>query len=323
MQINSTRYGSITLTPLVPDNFPGPLLPGSSALFCKQDFGTMLIQEYKTDHFSIRYSVFNFLKKISLLFKDEKTGLRSRLALKNSTIIKTETKDKLQIKEGQFLLLSGELTGNTIFFEKDREYRFFDTAYSVDLLNRLVASFPLLKDLIAPDHSKNHGPDTKHHRFASASMINTAYDILKCPYEENLRKFYFENKVRDYLFELLVQSGNTTPADTGLADAEISSLSKAKDIILGDLSRHFTIQEISRQVQLNEFKLKVGFKQQFGTGIFECLLQARMQKAKKLLTETDKPIKEIASVTGYDHLTSFITAFRKYFGYTPGSIRRK
>lgn len=323
MQINSTRYGSITLTPLIPDNFPGPLFPGSSALFCKQDFGTMLIREYKADHFSIRYSIFNFFKRMTLLFKDEKTGLRSRLALKNSANIKTENKDKLQLKEGQFLLLSGELTGNTIFFEKDREYRFFDTDYSVDLLNQLVVSFPFLKDLIAPDHSKSYGPDTKHHRFASASMINTAYDILKCPYEENLRKFYFENKVRDYLFELLVQSGNTSPADSSLTDAEISSLSKAKDIILGDLSRHFTIQEISKQVQLNEFKLKVGFKQQFGTGIFECLLQARMQKAKKLLTETDKPIKEIASVTGYDHLTSFITAFRKYFGYTPGSIRRK
>lgn len=323
MQITSSGYGTITLAPFIPDNFPGPLLPGSSALFCERDFGTMLIQEYKTDHFSIRYSIFNFFKKITLLFKDEKAGIRSRLALKNSANIKTENKEKLQLKEGQFLLLSGELTGKTIFFDKGREYRFFDTAYSVDLLKQLVASFPALNDFISDNHNAESRPAIKQHRYASASMIEIAYDILKCPYEENLRKFYFENKVRDFLFELLVQTYNTNQVDNSLSTADTSSVLKAKDIILNDLSQHFTIQQISRQVQLNEFKLKAGFKQKFGTGIFECLLQARMQKAKELLMQTDKPIKEIASVTGYDHLTSFITAFRKYFGYTPGSIRRK
>jgi AraC-like DNA-binding protein len=323
MQISSSRYGAIALTPLNSDNIPGPLLPGSSALFCEQDFGTMLIQEYKTDHFSIRYAIFNFFKKMTLLFKEEKTGIRSRLALNNSVTIKTKNKEKLQLKEGQFVLLNGDHTAKTIFFDKDREYRFFDTAYSVDLLNQLLASFPSIKDFIG-DHVEGHRPDSKQPHFASAAMINIAYDILKCPYDENLRKFYFENKLRDFLFELLVQMYDTVPAaDNSLSPADTSSVLKAKEFILNDLSRHFTIQQISRQVHLNEFKLKAGFKQQFGTGIFECLLQARMQKAREFLIETDKPIKEIASLTGYDFLTSFITAFRKYFGYTPGSIRRK
>jgi AraC-like DNA-binding protein len=65
------------------------------------------------------------------------------------------------------------------------------------------------------------------------------------------------------------------------------------------------------------------FRQVFGSGVFETLLKARMQKARSLLLETDKPIKEVASLIGYERLTSFITAFRKHFGYTPASLRRK
>ncbi len=323
MQINSATHGSIALTPFIPNNIPGPLLPGSNTMYCEQDFGTIMIQEFKADYFSIRYCLFNFFKKMTLFFKEEKTALSSRLALKGNVKIKTQNKNKLEFKEGQFVLRSGEHTYKTIFFDKDREYRFFDTAYSVDLVNLLAASFPALNEFISEGNLNESGSETIQPRFASAPMISIAYDILKCTYDENLRKFYFENKIREYLFELLVQSFKTSLDENSLSPADTTSVLKAKDIILNDLSQHFTIQQISRQVHLNEFKLKAGFKQQFGTGIFECLLQARMQKARELLMQTDKPIKEIASLTGYDHLTSFITAFRKYFGYTPGSIRRK
>jgi AraC-like DNA-binding protein len=323
MQISSSRYGDITLTPLVPDNIPGPLLPGSNSLFCAQDFGTILIQEYKTDHFSIRYSIFSLFKSITLFFKNDNAGVWSRVALKNSVNIQMADKHKLDLKEGQFILYAGNPVTNAISFENNREYRFFDTVYSTQLLEQLIASFPVVYDFINKDHLAESGSEIKQHLFTSAAMRETVYDILECSYDEGLRKFYFENKVRELLFELLVQSYKTNPIGDSLSSVDISSLNKARDIILNDLRKHFTIQQISRQVQLNEFKLKTGFKQQFGTGIFECLLQARMQKARDMLIDTDKPIKEIAFDTGYDHLTSFITAFRKYFGHTPGSIRRK
>jgi AraC-like DNA-binding protein len=84
-----------------------------------------------------------------------------------------------------------------------------------------------------------------------------------------------------------------------------------------------TIPDISQKTVLNEFKLKMVFKQVFGMGVFETLMQARMQKARAYILETDKPIKEIASLIGYERITSFITAFRIHFGYTPASLRRK
>lgn len=103
---------------------------------------------------------------------------------------------------------------------------------------------------------------------------------------------------------------------------EVNAVWTVEEIIMSDIKQHYTIPVIARKVGLNEVRLKYVFKYIFKTGIFEYLLQARMLEAKKLLVYTDKPIKEIASLTGYQRTTSFITAFRKYFGYTPGAVKR-
>ena len=83
-----------------------------------------------------------------------------------------------------------------------------------------------------------------------------------------------------------------------------------------------TLVELSHKVGINDFKLKKGFKQLYGTTVYEFLVDARMEKAKLLLLETETSIHEIAFVTGYKNLSSFITAFKKKMGYSPGSYKR-
>lgn len=79
---------------------------------------------------------------------------------------------------------------------------------------------------------------------------------------------------------------------------------------------------LARQVALNEFKLKTGFRKYFDSGIFEWLMEQKMQQAKKLILNTNKPVKEISAMVGYPRTTNFITAFRRQFGVTPGALRR-
>ena len=140
---------------------------------------------------------------------------------------------------------------------------------------------------------------------------------------ENLRRFYFENKIKEFLFLILAQSSKKLPVQEKFPRHEVDAVHHARSIVLDDIEKHLTIPDISKKVGLNEFKLKLVFKQVFGIGVFETLIQARMQKARSLILETDKPIKEVACLTGYERITGFISAFRKHFGYTPGSLRRK
>jgi AraC-like DNA-binding protein len=80
---------------------------------------------------------------------------------------------------------------------------------------------------------------------------------------------------------------------------------------------------LAKEVGMNDYKLKIAFRQLFGMGLFEYHLGLRMNEARRLLEETNKPVKAIAKLTGYSRITSFITTFRKFFGYTPSSVRKR
>jgi AraC-like DNA-binding protein len=146
--------------------------------------------------------------------------------------------------------------------------------------------------------------------------------IRECSHHPGLRPHFFEFKIRELLFQLLLDHERTNSYESEPDETERFALKKAREIILSDISRHYTIGEIARSVQLNEFDLKTGFKKIWGMGIYETLLHARMEKAHDLLVTTNLPIKEIAFLTGYPRITSFIRSFRHFFHYTPGSLRR-
>lgn len=323
MLISSPQYGPLTLIPVNSDNLTGLLLPGSNTFMCQHDFGSIIVQQVDTKNYSLRYFILNLIKKVTLVFRDEQTALRVKLSLDNSFTIKIGKKEKLFIREGQFIIVNGHENTEAALLEKNKEYRLFDAAYPVHALQELIEAFPSLSDFI-DKHSDNNIPSIAlRPYYSSGAMTQIVYDLLKCPYDDNLRKVYFENKVNDFLFEMLAES-NKHRFNIGTSlQGEDEAVSKARDLIIQDLKKHFTIKEISQLVQINEFKLKAGFKKAFGMGVFEYLLQARMIEARRLILETQRPLKEIASLTGYEYFTNFIAAFRNYFGYTPGEIRRK
>jgi AraC family transcriptional regulator, transcriptional activator of the genes for pyochelin and ferripyochelin receptors len=85
------------------------------------------------------------------------------------------------------------------------------------------------------------------------------------------------------------------------------------------LSLHF----LSRSVGINEYKLKTGFKELFGTSVRQCQIEIKMTEAKRLLIETDEKISSIAYMIGYEHPNNFSLEFRKRFGVGPRDWRKK
>ncbi|SRR5258706_6298643 len=108
-----------------------------------------------------------------------------------------------------------------------------------------------------------------------------------------------------------------------LSEYDMVCLNAAKNLIEKHLDFHHTISEISKEVGLNEWKLKNGFKQVFGMSLFEFLTDARMEKAKSFLTENGKSLKQIAHSTGYKHTSNFITAFKKKYHQSPADFRKQ
>lgn len=106
-----------------------------------------------------------------------------------------------------------------------------------------------------------------------------------------------------------------------LTSYDIECLHAAKDLMLKDISIHHTIEQIATFTALSPSKLKKGFRQYFRQGLFEYLETQRLERAKELMYDRDKSLKQISSEVGFHYLNNFSRAFKKKYGMPPTSWR--
>lgn len=95
----------------------------------------------------------------------------------------------------------------------------------------------------------------------------------------------------------------------------------AKQYIEKDFTKNYTIPELSKLVGTNEQYLKKYFKEYFGKTILHYITDQKMNHAKALIMTGEYRVSDVARLTGYKHSTHFTTAFKKYFGFIPNSLR--
>ncbi len=82
-----------------------------------------------------------------------------------------------------------------------------------------------------------------------------------------------------------------------------------------------TLEECASRLHYNANYLSSVFRKETNYSFSEYLSAYRFNMAKKWLTETDMPIKDIASRLRYNNSQNFIRSFRKQEGITPGQYR--
>lgn len=104
---------------------------------------------------------------------------------------------------------------------------------------------------------------------------------------------------------------------------DIPAIELAKSIIEKDPVSHIHIPMLADRAGINEFKLKLGFRELFRTSPYQYRLQLCLEKAKVLLEETDDTIDQIAAKVGFDTYNGFSTAFKKAFSIAPTAYRNR
>lgn len=100
-------------------------------------------------------------------------------------------------------------------------------------------------------------------------------------------------------------------------EADREKISKAREILLQHIGEPITIKELSRKVAINECYLKKGFKELYGTTIFDFYQSQRMEHARYLLYEKGLTVTEVSMMLGYSSISHFSTAFKKQTGLKP------
>jgi len=133
-------------------------------------------------------------------------------------------------------------------------------------------------------------------------------------------RLYFESRIMELLANqchLLLEAPIRQPV---IGKADLEKIYHARDIILRNHCSPLSLVELSKQVCLNEFKLKKYFREVFGLSVFTLVQEERLKRAKQLIFEGEKNISAIAYELGYAHPQHFQRAFKQRFGVTPGSL---
>lgn len=107
-----------------------------------------------------------------------------------------------------------------------------------------------------------------------------------------------------------------------LSNDDITCLLEAKEFISANPAYRHGIRQIAARAGINRYKLTYGFKQLFGSTVHQYIIRTRMENARRLLMQTEKPVKEIAKLNGYSNTENFNYAFKKYFGHTASSLKK-
>ncbi len=100
-------------------------------------------------------------------------------------------------------------------------------------------------------------------------------------------------------------------------EADREKIIKSREILIQHIGEPITIKELSRKVAINECYLKKGFKEMFGTTIFDFYQSQRMEHARYLLYEKGLSVTEVSMLLGYSSISHFSTAFKKHTGLKP------
>lgn len=147
-------------------------------------------------------------------------------------------------------------------------------------------------------------------------------EILKCKLKGELKKIYLQSKSLE-LLHIELSKLEKKEKKIIIDNYDKEAIYKAKEILIKNIQNPPSIIELAKLVHMNEFKLKVGFKEIFYTSPYKVLLKYKMNEAKIMLKSGEYNINEVAKLTGYKFANNFTNAFFKEFGILPKSFMQE
>ncbi|MFP4522166.1 MAG: helix-turn-helix transcriptional regulator [Fibrobacterota bacterium] len=102
-----------------------------------------------------------------------------------------------------------------------------------------------------------------------------------------------------------------------------SKVEQAKNYIADNYFRRIDFEKIARTCCISYIHFNKVFKKRFRLSPKQYQTELKLSQAQKLLRTGQYKIKEIGEMVGIDDESNFQHLFRKRFGVTPGSIRKK
>lgn len=189
-------------------------------------------------------------------------------------------------------------------------------------------NMPILDGLKASEKIKEQNKNTEIVILTAYNYFEYAKRGIKIGVSDYLLKPYSDEEFIESISEVMDKIHGKTyvnePAEelalevSGYKNSNSSEIVEtAKRYIEQNYTKEISLEEIAGHVSVSSFYLSRIFSKREGMTYKDYLIKLRMERAKQLLKEGKKSIKEISIDVGYIDQNYFSRAFKKYYNKSP------
>lgn len=156
---------------------------------------------------------------------------------------------------------------------------------------------------------------------ATKKIGKIAKEILNCKMEMPIIEIFFEAKSKEWL-SIILDEYDKEKIIKKVSQDDINSLDRIIKYIENNISTNITQKTLEKIAFMSGTNLKTKFKKKFEMSITEYIQRKRVDVAEKILLSSDKEIKEIAKMVGYNSASRFSTIFKRYKGVYPKDVKK-
>ena len=129
------------------------------------------------------------------------------------------------------------------------------------------------------------------------------------------------NQLTVYLFRAHINAQRSDEIELSRVGIVDRRLRRAIEFMSDNCGRELSLAEIAGAAYLSEFHFARLFKKITGATPHAYLASLRIERARRLLAESDLPIAEVGAEVGYASQSHFTKIFREATGMTPKAFR--
>jgi two-component system response regulator YesN len=155
---------------------------------------------------------------------------------------------------------------------------------------------------------------------AASRKGQSVYDLVSGQEIEEGRMLRTPTLMQGWAAKLL---NKAAPALTDRQRDTSAVIARIQAYIQDNLDKELSRDDIAGSVYRNPAYLSRLFRKETGLSLSDYIVQAKIEKVKKQLKETNDKISNIAESLGYVHFSYFAKLFKKMTGLTPQEYRKK
>jgi len=302
----------------------GEFLDKQNSIIFPKEAGILQTETFTINKdISVHKNYFQIYKDTSIEYDFKLNGITINIALEADFLFQSELSNFSQYQKTNNTVMSiiSQEKGNA-------QYKANTTLKNIIIFVKLDFLKDILKNSCHLEDIINHLEKRKLSKAikSTTTHIKTklcSYEIYNASNNTKLDTIFIQSKVLEILsYELQEFLCETKIKTEGIkySEYDLQALEKAKDILIQNMKNPPSIVELSRQVNLNEFKLKHGFKHFFKITPYNFLLDYKLHEAKQMLETGEMNVSEVAYEIGYKQVHGFSNSFFKKFGVRPKDI---